>query len=95
VNFRKSSLLLILFLTRDLLQLSGFIASSVYSSACAVVTSLQRPRSTLLVNLAMTAGIYCAIGLSFLTVKQKWIVEIKGDACDAVPAPAGCPTLLW
>jgi len=57
-----------------------------------VVTPLQRPSSTLLVNLAMTAG---AIGLSFLTVKQKRIVEIKGDACDAVPAPAGCPTLLW
>jgi hypothetical protein len=43
-------------------RLPGFLASVVYSAACAAVPRSQRAVATLLVNIGMTLGIWSGIG---------------------------------
>ena len=49
----------------DMTTAAGFVASVTYSSACEAVPCADRPIATLLVNLAMTTGMYCGIGLAW------------------------------
>lgn len=46
--------------------MAGFVASVVYSSACQVVRSTDRPIATLLVNMGMMSGIYSAVAAAYI-----------------------------